>query len=71
MYESIYKLITMNYGMIAYDLGFDIEAHIFDAMEIYFHNNHSFRSYAGTTIVKSPNVNKIKALLKLQMTITL
>ncbi len=64
MYESIYTLITMNYGMIAYDLGFDIEAHIFDSMEIYFHNNHSFRSYAGTTIVKSPNVNKIKALLK-------
>ena len=64
MYESIYTLITSNYGMIAYDLGFDIEGHIFDAMEIYFYKNHSFRSYAGTTIVKIPNKKKIKKLLK-------
>ena len=64
MYESIYTLITTNYGMIAYDLGFDIEAHIFDAMEIYFYKNHSFRSYAGTAIVKYPNKEKIKKLLK-------
>jgi len=64
MYESIYTLITSNYGMVAYDLGFDIESHIFDAMEIYFYKNHSFRSYAGTTIVKIPNKKKIKKLLK-------
>ncbi len=32
MYESIYTLITMNYGMIAYDLGFDLEAHLFVSM---------------------------------------
>ena len=64
MYESIYTLITSNYGMIAYDLGFDIESHIFDAMEIYFYKNHSFRSYSGTTIVKQPNKKKIKKLLK-------
>ena len=38
------------------DLDFDLESNIFDAMEIYFYKNHSFRSYSGTTIVKNPNI---------------
>ena len=64
MYESLYDIILINYGFMIDDLNFDLESNIFDAMEIYFYKNHSFRSYCGTTIVKSPDKNKIKALLK-------
>jgi putative phage-type endonuclease len=33
-------------------------------MEIYFYKNHCFRSYAGTTIIKSPKIKKIKKQLE-------
>jgi putative phage-type endonuclease len=46
------------------ELSFDLESNIFHAMEIYFYKNDCFRSYSGTTIVKSPNKKKIKKLLK-------
>ena len=64
MYESIYGIIVSNYGFMIDDLNFDLESNIFDAMEIYFYKNHSFRSYSGTTIVKNPNKKKISKLLK-------
>ena len=64
MYESIYEIIVSNYGFMIDDLNFDLESNIFDAMEIYFYKNHSFRSYSGTTIVKNPNKKKISKLLK-------
>ena len=64
MYESIYDIILDNYGFMVDELSFDLESNIFDAMEIYFYKNDCFRSYSGTTIVKSPNKKKIKKLLK-------
>ena len=64
MYESIYDIILDNYGFMVDELSFDLESNIFDAMEIYFYKNDCFRSYSGTTIIKSPNKKKIKQLLK-------
>ena len=64
MYESLYNIILSNYGFMINDLNFDLESNIFDAMEIYFYKNHCFRSYVGTTIVKTPQIKKIKNLLK-------
>jgi putative phage-type endonuclease len=64
MYDSLYDIILDNYGFMVDELSFELESNIFDAMEIYFYKNDCFRSYSGTTIVKSPNKKKIKNLLK-------
>ena len=64
MYDSLYTIILSNYGFMIDDLNFDLETNIFDAMEIYFYRNHSFRSYVGTTIVKMPDKKRIVKLLK-------
>ena len=64
MYESLFGVISENYGFMVDSLNFDLESNIFDSMEIYFYKNNNFRSYAGTTIVIQPNKKKIKKLLK-------
>lgn len=64
MYDSLYTIILSNYGFMIDDLKFDLETNIFDAMEIYFYRNHSFRSYVGTTIIKIPDKKRIVKLLK-------
>ena len=64
MYDSLYKIITDTYGFMLYDLDFDLESNIFDAMEIYFYKYNCFRSYSGTTIIQKPDVKRIKQLLK-------
>tara|TARA_B100001093_G_scaffold520387_1_gene615349 strand:+ start:4735 stop:6108 length:1374 start_codon:yes stop_codon:yes gene_type:complete len=64
MYDSLYTIILSNYGFMIDDLNFDLETNIFDAMEIYFYRNHSFRSYVGTTIIKIPDKKRIVKLLK-------
>ena len=64
IYESLYNIILSNYEFMINDLNFDLESNIFDAMQIYFYKNNCFRSYAGTTIVKIPEKQRIKNLLK-------
>ena len=64
LYDSLYEIITNNYGSIIDELDIDLEYIIFDSMEIYFYKNNSFRSYAGTTIVKKPDKKRIKKLLE-------
>ena len=64
LYDSLYDIITDNYNSIIDELGVDLEYIIFDSIEIYFYKNNSFRSYAGTTVVKKPDKKKITKLLK-------
>ena len=55
LFDSIYDIITNNYSTIIDELENDIESIIYDSIQIYFYKNSSFRSYAGTTIIKKPN----------------
>ena len=64
LFDSIYDIITNNYSAIIDELENDIESIIYDSIQIYFYKNSSFRSYAGTTIIKKPNKKKITQLLK-------
>ena len=64
MYDALYEMISTSYGTIIDKTNFDLEYHIYDAMEIYFHKNNAFRSYSGTTILKKPNKKHITKLLK-------
>ena len=64
LFDSMYDIITNNYSTIIDELENDIESIIYDSIQIYFYKNSSFRSYAGTTIIKKPNKKKITQLLK-------
>ena len=64
MYDALYEMISSSYGTIIDQTNFDLEYHIYDAMEIYFHKNNAFRSYSGTTILKKPDRKHITKLLK-------
>lgn len=66
LFEEIYDIVSQTYSSIIDDsnIDFSLEHHIFDAIEIYFYKNNSFRSYSGTTIVQNPDKSKIKKLLK-------
>jgi len=63
MYDALYNMISPIYGSLFDKTVFDIEYHIYDAMEIYFYKNNAFRSYSNTTILKKPNKRKISKLL--------
>ena len=66
LFVSLHQTIIDTYSHIFdnLDTEFDLEHHIFDAIQIYFHKNNSFRSYSGTCIVQKNDKNKIKKLLK-------
>ena len=56
MYDTLYHTIIATYGNIIDNCNnFDLEYHIYDAMEIYFYKNNAFRSYYKTTIVQQPH----------------
>ena len=61
--DSLHEIILNDYNLIINDIDIDIEPLIFDAMQIYFYKNNNFRSYSGTSIIKSPDVKKIKKQL--------
>ena len=42
MYEAIYEIVVDAYWFVLDDLNLDLEATIFDAIEIYFYKNDSF-----------------------------
>ena len=64
MYDTLYHTIIATYGNIIDNCNnFDLEYHIYDAMEIYFYKNNAFRSYYKTTIVQQPHKRKISRLL--------
>ena len=63
MYDALYDMITPIYGSIFDKTKFNMEHHIYDAMEIYFYKNNAFRSYSSTTILKKPNKRRISKLL--------
>ena len=63
MYDALYELIVPIYGTLIDKTDFDMEYHIYDAMEIYFYKNNAFRSYASTTILKKPNKRRISKQL--------
>ena len=63
MYDELYSLIVPIYGTLIDQTEFDMEYHIYDAMEIYFYKNNAFRSYSSTTILKKPNKRQISKQL--------
>ena len=64
LFESLHQTIIDAYSHIIDNLSSDLEHHIFDAMEIYFYKNNSFRSYSGTSIIQKNDKIRIKKLLK-------
>ena len=65
IYEEIYKIIIHNYSFILDFDDFDIEYCICDALQIYFHKNNCFRSYAGTSIINRPKYKQITKKLEI------
>tara|TARA_B100001123_G_scaffold134668_2_gene156272 strand:+ start:294 stop:1670 length:1377 start_codon:yes stop_codon:yes gene_type:complete len=63
LYDALYNIIITTYDTIIDNIDFDLDYHIYDAMEIYFYRNNAFRSYYKTTIVQEPNKRKISRLL--------
>ena len=63
MYDALYELIVPIYGALIDQTEFNMEYHIYDAMEIYFYKNNAFRSYSSTTILKKPNKRRISKQL--------
>ena len=59
LYDEIYKIIINNYYFVVDFKDFDIEYCICDAIQIYFHKNNCFRSYAGTSIINTPKYKQI------------
>ena len=63
VFDAIYTMIVASYGIDIFPSDFDLDYHIYDAMEIYFYKNNAFRSYSKTTILKAANKRRIKRQL--------
>ena len=65
LFEEVYHHVVNAYSDIIDTLNFDVDYHIWDAIEIYFYRNNSFRSYSSTTIISKPDVKSIAKKLKI------
>ena len=63
LYDAIYTIILSTYDNLIYDIE-NLDSHIYDAIEIYFYRNNSFRSYSTNPILKEPDISRVKKVLK-------
>lgn len=64
LFEEVYHHVVSAYTTIIDTFHFDIDYHIWDAIEIYFYKHNLFRSYSSTTIINKPDVRCISKKLK-------
>lgn len=64
LFEQVYHDIVTAYNNIIDTFNFDIEYHLWDAIEIYFYKHNLFRSYSSTTIISQPDIITISKKLK-------